>query len=547
MNDKQLVICFVYMDRVWYFFSAQGNLYYEYRKKDSGEWSEPGILQSDFDGEYAISLGPRGSIHMVARSSNVLEYHRWSPGDGWRSIPVENAQGEGTPKFLSITSGEGESLHLVSTVYRGSGPDTAWQIIHRYWDGKWKTRGIDSGEGDRECKSSLALDSKNRLHLVYQKPSHDGPEHCLFYRTFIPEKSTWTEKMPVPGGVENREPCPVADKDNRLHLVWITSDGKNLRAAYARMHIGHWPNSGWDTAKLVSPPGRNAYSPVLIIRGSRVRILWQEVEGVFQRTSEDSGKTWTAAVKKEEMEPLSWLTLAQLKPDVIDAELLELFSSTGPQLALMGASLAGSNQGPDTSRALTERFSDLYPQEKALSYKVKKLLMSHNDSMLSNRIMHKTIADQEETISSLTENAAQLKSKIEQQVRDLNNQKSFLKMHIKDNKTLKKEKKDLQKAVARLEESLGRLQNDKKRLDAVFPERGSEKAAAEEDPGQVKKRPQPSVRIDNVKTAERKKPEETKQSPPERKKQAKPTIMTLDRVVSTNNLGGSTYIYYQNG
>lgn len=475
MLKEPFEMCFRHEELVWHFFLDQEDrLCYRNSPKEKKEWSEPSVLQPNYGGQFVVSLSSEKQFHVAATDEeNRIWYHHYI-SQKWNSRIVAEEHPLAEVNGMSLTMDSHQKIHLLYSLRTGR-KKGEWQITHNFFDcTKWHSFILDKGIGLAEAKTSAAVDNDNNLHLIYPAPSlNDSP---LLHQIFETSEKQWRKQEQIPVlHKENLQPCSVFDKSGNLHLVWICSDGRNLRTVYSKRKNSPWPEGGWSTPEYVSDKGKNAYSPFILLAGQNVISLWQQVDGVLYRASIDQGNTWGSIEKQTTVKNLEEYALQFFTFDNEDTELITAFGSSAPQVTLTTAAsllrsvgleddLSSSSLMPINKKAVGDTAAN------EVSPKAKRFLLEYSDTRLTNRLMSQTIQSQEENLGAIHQEKEQLHRKIKYLLRELKSFKSLSEMHRKDAEGLRYSEFKLKEKVKTLESQVGNLTEEKLQLTMKLKE-----------------------------------------------------------------------------
>jgi hypothetical protein len=480
LQEPVFEMCFRHEQLVWLFFlDEQNRLCCKNSLKERKRWSEVTILQDSYGGQFVVALDNFGAIHLATTDSeNIIRSHRYAKGK-WESSVVTEIHPLIEITNLSLTVDSTGKSHLLYCQRTGR-KNGEWQITHNYACGdRWRSYVMDSGMGLEEARSSTTVDENDNLHVIYSAPALKGS--ALKHQVFDTDQQAWKPMEPIPMlHQENLQPCAIFDKSFNLHLVWISSDGRNFRTMYALYKNTPWPEGGWTDPVFVSDKGVNAYSPYLLITGNSITALWQQLNGVFHRVSEDLGQSWGPIEKQTAMQNLDVYALKYFFPghqdDSRDLSHLNAFSSSGPQVTLSTA--AALLQSIDKDKQLERKIPIPSKQNLALpkiseeslsSSDAKKFLLEFSDTRLTNRLINQTINSLEQELQLRHVEIQELKNRLREQGRELNSFKSLSQLYSKDAEDLKQRLLALEDKAAqekeKLTESLERNKHLEKRLN----------------------------------------------------------------------------------
>ena len=475
MKEPLLEMCFRHEQFVWHFFlDNQNRLCCKKSPKEEKQWSDPILLQDSYGGQFVVALRSGEQIHIAATDQeNTIWYHRHLEGN-WNRSAVTKIHPLIEINDLSLTVDSLGQTHLLYCIRTGR-KNGEWQITHSYWaDRAWHSALLDSGIGLAEAKSSVLVDKYNNLHLIYAAPGLHSS--VLRHQTFDRSSGEWRNQEDVPLlHHENQQPCAVFDKDGNLHLVWICSDGRNFRVAYNRLKNRPWPEGGWEDPRYISDKGVNAYSPYLMITGDTLTSLWQQLNGVFHRSSEDMGQTWEDTKKQNTFPNLHEYALNFFTPSNREIDHLNAFSSSGAQITLTtAASLLAS---PVTFKEAQDLI-DI--SDKNLSSTVKKFLLEYSDTRLTNRLMDETIDNQKKHLELLEQENKDLLIRLDEQYRQIKSFKALSELHRKESLAMKQTIQNLTESVVELKATIDILREKNLELETQLKASAQREAETQE-------------------------------------------------------------------
>ena len=479
MKEPLREICFRHEEKVWHFFiDAENQLCCRSSPKEEKQWSETTVLQPNYGGRFVAALSNEGQIHLAStdRENRIWYHHLFQ--ETWDSCTAAEILPSEEINDLSLTVDSRGRVHLLCCL-RSHSNNWQWKIIHHYFDQKKWTDFLDSGTGPADTKTSASVDSRDDLHVVYSAPQPDGTP--LIHKIFNISREEWKETQQIPLlHQENRQPCAVFDREDNLHLVWICSDGRNFRTVYNRHKNRPWPEGGWGIPQYLSGAGVNAYSPYILLAPKNAVVLWQQLDNVLYRISEDMGKSWGNITKQTAVRNLEDYTLNYFSPRNDDFEPLTAFSSSAPQVTLTtAASLWKSfniDEDPIRSQLIpVKEEKTVIDTGDKLSPTIKKFLLRYGDTCVTNKLMNQTIDSLQKKLKFLNREKETLGEKIKKQISELNSFKSLSEMYRKEAESLKISHYQLEKNIAELEGTIEILLKKNEVLETALKQVREEK------------------------------------------------------------------------
>ncbi len=168
-------------------------------------------------------------------------------------------------------------------------------------DGEWVWSSPRTIEGNQRGVPSLAIDSSNRLHVVYL--NSDGSQ--VRYRRGVKSGDTWswtsaTDIAPPAGFAtdEGAAGAPVIQvTGSRVHVVWFNKDGEGINQIVHAFSTDSGAN--WQTAEVVYQSDKHSSYPDLVIdQDGKLHVVWEWNSALYARiyhvvgTVGDSSVSW---------------------------------------------------------------------------------------------------------------------------------------------------------------------------------------------------------------------------------------------------------------
>lgn len=243
-------------------------------------WGKPRTLLQQCPGGYSASLDKAGSLHLLTVEQGRF-YHLCSPAERAVELPAPFYREEGKECSRLLTIGDSRgTLHLVHPAV--DRPAERWWLLHhRHFNGTWEEpRVIDFGRGTAESYGTLALDAKDRLHLVYCAVNEG--DSLLCHRRFDPGNARWSSATLLPASSPAAFPSLTLDDEQNLHLLWSAAV-EDKHYLYYRFRGGPGKRKpGWTPETAISPALAEAPFPFFTYRSGDLYIAWLEGDSLFR-------------------------------------------------------------------------------------------------------------------------------------------------------------------------------------------------------------------------------------------------------------------------
>ncbi|MBY9000345.1 MAG: hypothetical protein KGD64_05490 [Candidatus Heimdallarchaeota archaeon] len=219
-------------------------------------------------------------------SSNLettYEYSNW----WWTDYELISTESTLESKHLNIAADSVGNIHIVwadLTAYLGCGSDS--DIFYKYWDAtsdSWSTTEVVSTESTSYSSyPALAVDSTNKIHIVWIDTTDyagAGTDLDIFYKSRSSEGLWSITEVVSPTSDDSLKPSIAVDSADNLHLVWqdITDylgSGTDSDVFYRIRPSG----SIWSTTEVVSSGSTgSSYNPFIVVNSlNTAYITWQD-------------------------------------------------------------------------------------------------------------------------------------------------------------------------------------------------------------------------------------------------------------------------------
>jgi len=430
--DKPL-LTFTHGNHIWNFYQNEtADLCCRRYASLTSAWSDEAIVIPGFKNEYSLALNNDEKVHLVAQDVNGALCYRCWDGATWSKITFLEPFDLNWKQVSNLMlSAAGSLVHLV---YMSQIEDTTVRVHQYSENGHWSQPRRVHTAYEPCTKAAMQIDNTGRLHLISQE-TYKGSEQLRHY-VFQRQDNKWLQHPVIPGTNTGAsfDPCLLADRQNNLHLVWLSSDGINFRVRYSRYQPGGWPVSNWLPEQTISSPNVNAYSPVLITGEDCLVAMWQQIDGIYFNTSSNQGTSWGRPEKEGQFKDFMRLNYQMSdKFNQGGLNLVRTFSATSPQLILLAAfvyatkSLNGPTPSRDKSTDSKSLLSmrnpgALLPQNIQLSQsdnRLYPLTFALEDIRLTNQQLINTVKQQQDQVSGMSarlKNNEQYSTNLAQQV-----------------------------------------------------------------------------------------------------------------------------------
>jgi hypothetical protein len=245
-----------------------------------------------------IAADPYGGVHVFWTQGNAI-YYRYKEGLSW-SLPIDVVWSEAESiTFPSVVVDQDGILYLAWFSYGEirfkSVPSWEAGNVH-----KWstdKTIGYTGGSG---TPLRMAVDAKNRLHIVFADWYGTEPGN-VYHMLSIDGGETWSNPLKI-SSISQRQlatdPRIAIDDQGQAHIVWGLMDqnqeGLQLGVYYARLDSDG--NLLEDSVEIAhrQPSDKWFMAINVAVRGEEVHLIWVcgEQAQRCQTWSENGGGTW---------------------------------------------------------------------------------------------------------------------------------------------------------------------------------------------------------------------------------------------------------------
>ena len=217
--------------------------------------------------DISMVMEPNGNIHISYHDdhNNRLKYAKWD-GTSWSisSLADMGIKNYGTSLALDpygnphISFSQSGKLKLFSHI-----------------GGTWTNETVEGGEGGAfsGCYSSLAIDSKNHMHLSYQNATA-GVFDLLYAKKAI---THWTYETLDSDGTTGKFVSMALDSSEHPHISYQTVDDGNT------MRYIKWTGTGWDNETVDAQTSTGYHSSIALDSSDNPHIAYFSARGGFDK------------------------------------------------------------------------------------------------------------------------------------------------------------------------------------------------------------------------------------------------------------------------
>lgn len=277
-------------------WTRNGKLYYSRARVENANqansWTVPYSPSTLKATNVSLAVDSSSNVHAVFcynRDEGYLAYLRTTDVDRW-TTPVELASVEGC--WTRIALDEKDRLHVVYSEQPGSGPGSAVYYLSSdsrgsNWDSPRIIDDGSSGYVDQYGPSwiNVAAIGPDEVHIVW----HGAPSGQRWHQWSEDGGDTWSEPSQLfPNHRGLTEPVALAaDSEGTLHMVttgWLETEERPIGPYYSKWKDGKW-------APLTEITKRTNWDPegpeIAIAGGNKLVTSWRHQEN-------DTNQAWTA-------------------------------------------------------------------------------------------------------------------------------------------------------------------------------------------------------------------------------------------------------------
>jgi BNR repeat-like domain len=143
--------------------------------------------------------------------------------------------------------------------------------------------------------SSVAVDSSNRLHLVWDEFTSGNFE--IFYKKSTDGGATWSTSKNLSSTSGNSvNAAMVVNSPDTIHVVWYDFAPGNFELYYKKSTNG---GSSWSAKKRITwNSGASTFPAIVVDPSGNLHVAWSDATSgsaeIYYKKSTDGGATWTA-------------------------------------------------------------------------------------------------------------------------------------------------------------------------------------------------------------------------------------------------------------
>jgi hypothetical protein len=252
-----------------------GNFEIYHKKSTDGgaSWTTNRLTwNSGFSWHPAIAIDSSDNIHVVwfdDSSGNYEIYYKKSTNGGASWITKRLIWNSGHSWYPDMAIDSGDNIHVV---WEDSTPGN-WEILYkRSTNGgaSWTSKRL-TWNPEFSRHTAIAAGSSNHIHVVWVDGTPINPE--TFYKKSTDGGSTWTTKRLTWNSGGSSHAAIAIDSHNRIHLVWGDTTPGNPEIYYKKSTNG---GSTWTTKRLTWKSGESCYPAIAIDSSDNIHLVWQD-------------------------------------------------------------------------------------------------------------------------------------------------------------------------------------------------------------------------------------------------------------------------------
>jgi len=268
---------------VYFRTATKSNIFHSYSDDNGKTWTEEPITNDTTYNQYypSIAIDSQGYLHVVwigeSASSPTYYQIRYSKYTTSWSSPVDLTSGSYSQyySFYSpyIVIDSNDYLHVVWYGKSSSSP-TYDQIRYLKYTNSWSSAiNITSENYNQQCPS-IAVDSNNYLHVVWEgvSPSYPDSGPQIRYSKYV---SSWSPPIDLTTESDYRPqhyPTIAIDSNNNLHVVWEGTFSSPYTSNFIRYSKY---TTSWSSPIMISSGNTYEWEPHIVIDSSNnLHVVW---------------------------------------------------------------------------------------------------------------------------------------------------------------------------------------------------------------------------------------------------------------------------------
>ena len=235
----------------------------------------------DFNNQDKVIKDSLGNIYVVyynklinARSQIICKKSS-DNGETWidMNFPTISGYHQYHP---SIAIDSNNNLHVTWYGYDVNNPGY-YQVKYSKFDGtSWSNwTNISNVNGYSQVYPSIAIDSNNNLHVVWSGKDPGTSDYQIKYSKF--DGTSWSNWINISNIDEDQQlyPSIAIDSNNNLHVVWQGSD--NTSSGYYQVKYSKFDGTSWSNWINISNINRcyQQYPSIAIDNNNNLHVVWQ--------------------------------------------------------------------------------------------------------------------------------------------------------------------------------------------------------------------------------------------------------------------------------
>ena len=259
------------------------------RNLEAGTWGPTAILSPSTGdgGSPQVAMSASGTtavaVWKLEMGATSILQTRWFNNGSWGPLQQIGSDVAAADPEVDIT----DDGHTALVVWRnGTGAD---RVIRAAWghDGAWDAPNSLTSAGTDSVTPDVDLSGDgSRAVAIWRR--YAGGVYSVEATEWA--GSTWSPPQWLSASAQTSS-AEVGVTDTGAVAAWIEVRGGTYRVLSSRRSAGNWSQES-----VLSPAGSNAYTPMLVTRGSAASLVWsREVGGIrIVEASADSGSGWSA-------------------------------------------------------------------------------------------------------------------------------------------------------------------------------------------------------------------------------------------------------------
>ena len=228
-----------------------------------------------------------GNLHCVYNHTPDINYAKSTDGgSNWSITTIASSYENYTP---TIAVDSNNHIHVVWQVKN----DSAYYLYYKKsTDGgsTWgQTLGLASTDNESIEHPTIAIDSNNYIHIVWNQFTSVNNNHQLMYRKSIDGGSTWSSTSTLTSGTyAHQKPVLAVDSNDNIHIVCE----KTYSDYYVSYLVSIDNGSTWSIVDITSTTDSYIEPCIAIDINDTLHVVWRDTD-IYYSKSTDNGSTWS--------------------------------------------------------------------------------------------------------------------------------------------------------------------------------------------------------------------------------------------------------------